>query len=430
MEQMRELQNMDTSATAEKNSAVQTGKPAYANGNKVPNVPPLRFPEFTEEWKEFCLEDLCTFLSGGTPSIDNMEYWNGEIPFVSAVAMHDTIIKRTPLSLTKKGLLNGSKLLKANNILLLVRGSMLWNKIPVCYNSFDVAFNQDVKGIVPSKNITSLFLLNWILSHENRIKHMVTGTGIGAGKLDSTELFALKVKIPSLHEQNKIESFLSLIDDRIATQNKIIDKLQSLMSGIVVSHFNSCNTKSTISIKDLGEAYSVGNLSKDDLSEEGKPCILYGELFTTYGCVACEVQNRTNKYAQATLSRAGDLLFPASTTVDAISLIAPTSLQTDGVYVAGDMFGIHISPQYKSEYISYLLNYVYNRKLSKYAQGSTIIHLHYADVKNATIQVPCLEEQNKCAGLLEALQTKLDIAKQLIDCYQIQKSYLLQRMFI
>lgn len=215
---------------------------------------------------------------------------------------------------------------------------------------------------------------------------------------------------------------MSIIEDNTETK--------SLIKGIVVFHFNNSNTKKTITIKNLGEAYSVGNLSKDDLSEYGKPCIIYGELFTTYGCVASKIQSRTNKYTQATLSKAGDILFPASTTVDAISLIAPTSLQTNGVYVAGDMFGIHILPQFNSEYISYLLNYVYNRVLSKYAQGSTIIHLHYAYIKNTTIQLPCLEEQNKCAELLEALQTKLDVAKQLIDRYQIQKSYLLQQIFI
>lgn len=202
------------------------------------------------------------------------------------------------------------------------------------------------------------------------------------------------------------------------------------MSGIIVTHFHICNEKNRITIKDLGDAYSVGNLSKEDLSEDGEPCILYGELFTTYGCVANTIQSRTNKYFQATLSKTGDLLFPASTTVDAISLIAPTVLKTDGVYVAGDMFGIHVTQQYNSEYISYLLNYVYNKKLSKYAQGSTIIHLHYADVKNATIQIPCLAEQNKCAKLLEFMQIKLDTARRLIRCYQRQKDFLLSQMFI
>ena len=248
--------------------------------------------------------------------------------------------------------------------------------------------------------------------------------------ISSKNFVEIFVSIPSKEEQRKIADFLRLLDERIATQRRLIDKLETLIKGIVVSHFNNCKTKKSIAVKDLGEAYSVGNLSKDDLSEYGEQCIIYGELFTTYGCVAREIHSRTNKYNQATLSRSGDLLLPASTTVDAISLIAPTSLQRDGVYVAGDMFGIHISPQFNSEYISYLLNYVYNKTLSKYAQGSTIIHLHYADIKNTTIQVPCLEEQNKCAELMETLQTKLDVAKRLIDCYQLQKSNLLQRMFI
>ena len=274
------------------------------------------------------------------------------------------------------------------------------------------------------------YLLSVILStnlFQNNIKRITVGGAVPT--LSQNAMGQIFVSIPSKEEQQKIAELLRLIDERIATQRRLIDKLETLIRGIVVYHFNSCNTKRTIAIKDLGEAYSVGNLSKDDLTKYGEQCIIYGELFTTYGCVAREIQSRTSKYNQATLSRAGDLLFPASTTVDAISLIAPTSLQADGVYVAGDMFGIHISPLFNSEYISYLLNYVYHKKLSKYAQGSTIIHLHYADIKNTTIQVPCLEEQNKCAELFEALQTKYDVAKLLIDNYQLQKSYLLRQMF-
>ena len=66
--------------------------------DKVLNVPTLRFPEFKDDWNDYHLRDLCTFHSGGTPSIDNVEYWEGEIPFVSAVAMHNTHIEKTPLT--------------------------------------------------------------------------------------------------------------------------------------------------------------------------------------------------------------------------------------------------------------------------------------------------------------------------------------------
>ena len=198
----------------------------------------------------------------------------------------------------------------------------------------------------------------------------------------------------------------------------------------MVTHFSNVPNKQVITIADLGEAYSVGNLSKEDLSVEGEPCILYGELFTTYGCVAQCITSKTNKFEQATLSKINDLLFPASTTVDAVSLIAPTSIQTDGVYVAGDLFGIHVSNKYNSQYISYLLNYVYKKELAKYAQGSTIIHLHYDDIKNAQISVPTLLEQNKCSQLLSLQQKKLTAERSLLNMYQVQKAYLLQNMFI
>ena len=393
----------------------------------------MRFPEFTDEWVQYRFGDL--FSIGSSKRVYESQWRSEGVPFYrtreiislingtkfsSPIYIEENLfnelinkyghIETGDLLVTGVGSLGHIYVVEETDKFYIKDGNVIW------FKRADTVDSHFFKYLFKSKLVQSQIFNNASI------------TTVGTYTIENAK--KTKAFFPSKDEQVRIAHCLTLIDERLATQSKIIDKLQSLMSGIVVSHFNSCNTKSTISIKDLGEAYSVGNLSKDDLSEEGKPCILYGELFTTYGCVACEAQNRTNKYAQATLSRAGDLLFPASTTVDAISLIAPTSLQTDGVYVAGDMFGIHISPQYKSEYISYLLNYVYNRKLSKYAQGSTIIHLHYADVKNATIQVPCLEEQNKCARLLEALQTKLDIAKQLIDCYQTQKSYLLQRMFI
>lgn len=108
---------------------------ANNKNTKVPNVPNLRFPEFEGEWTKTKLGDLCTFMSGGTPKMDEKEYWNGTIPFVSAASMHETYIDNTNQKISESGLINGSKLLKQGNLLLLVRGSMLWKAIPVCYNN-------------------------------------------------------------------------------------------------------------------------------------------------------------------------------------------------------------------------------------------------------------------------------------------------------
>ena len=125
----------------------------------------------------------------------------------------------------------------------------------------------------------------------------------------------------------------------------------------MVEHYRKCN-KSELFIYNIGEPFNVMNLSKDDLTKDGSPCIIYGELFTTYGCVIENVVSHTRKSPNSTLSTKGDLLFPASTTVDALSLIAPSSINEDDIILGGDMFGIHVNEQYNSNYLRACLNFV------------------------------------------------------------------------
>lgn len=173
------------------------------------------------------------------------------------------------------------------------------------------------------------------------------------------------------------------------------------------------------------------NMSKEDLSEEGNECILYGELFTTYGCVIKEVKSRTHiSTNKATVSQSNDLLFPASTTVDAMSLIAPSAICKEGVILGGDLFGIHVNKKYNNEYLSYLINYIYKSKLARYAQGSTIIHLHYSDIKNATLLLPTIEEQNYLAHIMRGVEEKINIEKDMLSKLYSQKAYLLSNLFI
>ena len=152
----------------------------------------------------------------------------------------------------------------------------------------------------------------------------------------------------------------------------LIKDCSAYRSAIIERHYNQTE-KQTVFIADLGEPFNVGNLSKDDLSETGNPCIIYGELFTTYGETISQIESHTNKKEGMTLSKKGDLLFPTSTTVDAISLIAPSVINVDGVILGGDMFGIHISTNFNAQYLSYYFNHIAKRQLAKFAKGSTII---------------------------------------------------------
>ena len=198
----------------------------------------------------------------------------------------------------------------------------------------------------------------------------------------------------------------------------------------MVSHYRKCLDKQAVKISELGESFTVGVLAKEDLAEDGTPCILYGELFTTYNCVANVIERKTKKINNQVYSKGDELLFPTSTTVDAISLISPIALTVANVVLGGDMFGIHIKKEYNAIYLSYILNYVYRHRMAKYAHGSTIIHLHYADIKNFKLLLPPIDKQEKIVNALNRMQEKIDSERQFRKLLAKLHSFLLSKLFI
>ena len=404
------------------------------NENKKLNVPNLRFPEFEGEWEKCKLGGICTFLSGGTPKVDVKEYWDGTIPFVSAISMHDTYISDTNLHISEEGLNHGSKLLIKNNLLLLVRGSMLWKSIPVCLNKNDVAFNQDVKGLIANDTVNNRFLLYWLKSKEQRLKYMVTGTGLGAGKLDTNDLLSMSVYVPAMNEQYKIAKLLSLIDERIATQNKIIDKLQSLIKGLNDFLYTQYGGEVLTSFAELGTSYSgLSGKSAQDFGS-GKPFITYLNVYSNnvikendfqYVAIKDDEKQNVVKYGDA-------LLTLSSETPEEVG-IGSVYLGKEKVYLNSFCFGIHITntevafPPYLSYYVSLT---AFRKFIYPYAQGSTRFNLCKADFEKASIKLPTLENQKRIYSILSHIDNKIITERQMLDLYNSQKQYLLRQMFI
>ena len=394
---------------------------ATDNNNKVLNVPNLRFPGFGGEWEREKLRDKCSFYSGGTPSSSNKSYYNGEIPFIRSGEISGD---STELFLSEFGLNNSSaKMVDIGDLLLALYGATSGQ---IAISKIRGAINQAILCIKSSYD--NIFLKSVWEKHVDKILQAYLQGG--QGNLSADIVKNLSFYFPSLDEQNKISKLIVLIDERIATQNKIIEQLQSLIKGIVVEHYNKSH-KTKVKIKDLGKSYSVMNMSKEDLSETGNECIIYGELFTTYDCVATDVVSKTKKSIQSsTISTGYDLLFPASTTVDAQSLIAPTAISHPNIILGGDMFGIVVTNEYNNEYLSYIFNYVYKYYLARYAQGSTIIHLHYNDIKNLDIELPDIKAQNELVLFLKNIQDKILTEKKMLSMLGTQKAYLLRNLFI
>ncbi len=251
----------------------------------------------------------------------------------------------------------------------------------------------------------------------------------GQGNLSADIVKSISFHFPTLPEQRKIADFLRLLDERIAAQRVLIGEMGRLKSAMIETHYVKSH-RQKVRFADLGEPFNVGNISKSELSENGIPCILYGELFTAYGAVISDVVSHTKKSEGVTLSKKGDLVFPSSTTVDAVSLISPSAISIDGVALGGDMFGIHTNPNFDPQYLSYYFNYIAKRKVAKYAKGSTIIHLHWGDIEDVMLELPILNEQRSIALLLNCLEEKTRLERTYLDVLVLQKQYLLRKMFI
>ncbi|MEB2785515.1 restriction endonuclease subunit S [Algoriphagus persicinus] len=203
-------------------------------------LPKVRFKEFEKdgEWMERKLGELASFSSGGTPSKGNTQFWNGDIPWISASSMHYPIIEKSELNITQAAVDNGAKIAKKGSLLILVRGSMLHKRIPICITTRDVAFNQDVKALKLGNDATNIFLFYLLSSYEETLLELVSETGIGAGKLDTEYLKKLVIHLPPLHpEQQKISSCLSALDELISAQAERIAQLQQHKKGLMQGLF-------------------------------------------------------------------------------------------------------------------------------------------------------------------------------------------------
>lgn len=193
----------------------------------------------SSEWRLTTLGEVTDWRSGGTPKKDTPTYWNGDIPWISANSMYGTRYSDSDLRITQDGLVNGSRLALKDSILLLVRGGALHNRLPVGIATRDVAFNQDVKALVPKQDVMSpWYLLFWLMGQEKYLLNTVVEyTGIGAGKLDTKRMQALEFLLPPRSEQDAIVELVKGMDDRINLLRETNATLEAIAQAMFKSWF-------------------------------------------------------------------------------------------------------------------------------------------------------------------------------------------------
>ena len=243
------------------------------------------------------------------------------------------------------------------------------------------------------------------------------------------KLIRLKVNIPSLSEQDKIASLFSLLDERISTQNKIIEKLESLIKGLVDNILNSYAYKK-IPFKDI---YTHAG-------EGGTPATSYSEYYECGTVPFIKIDDLQNKYLESNrdfiselgLQKSSAWIVPANSIIYSNgATIGAISINKYPVSTKQGILGIVPKEDINVEYLYYFMtSTIFKKSVHRIITEGTMKTAYLKDINYIACPIPMIEEQRKIAILLSTISSKLENETAIQRNLKKQKSFLLQQMFI
>lgn len=388
-------------------------------------------------WKGTTLGALGHPSSGGTPSRSDSRFWGGDIPWISskdmkAARLHDSLEHVTPLALG-----NGTKLVQPGTILMVVRGMSLAHSFPVAIVEEPVAFNQDLKAFVPNNDVDGEYILRWLQANQSRLLSLATEATHGTKRIPTNDLLAIDVVLPQLLEQREIAIALSDMDGFLGAMEALIAKkraiIQSVMDQILTGKYRLPDFKGLWKPKRLGDVgtFSKGQgIRRDDVSQEGYPCIRYGEIYTKYENYVSDPLTRIPlTVAESALPiQTGDILFAGSgETAEEIGRCV--AFLGDGqAYAGGDIVVLTPVGQ-DSLYLGYLLNHsTVSMQKARMAQGDAVVHISAANLGRVQISLPPVEEQTAIASVLCDMDSEIALLEGRRDKIRDIKRGMLQQL--
>ena len=411
--------------------------------NKL-NVPNLRFPEFQGEWEESSIGEMFDLYSGNTPSRLNKEHFKGTVNWISSGELKEHYIYSSKEQISEEAA-KSLKLLPVGTFVIAIygleaegvrgTGSIIQEPSTI---------SQACMSFIPKGVIENEFLYSWYKKHGNVIGiRYAQGTKQQNLSYDILEKF--RIAYPNTKEQEKLNKFISLLDERIATQNKIIEDLKKLKSAIIEKVFCSPNQKNPMCrIEGFEQALSTYKMSdfssRIATKNKDSKCSLVLTIAAQYGLVNQESffnksvasENLTGYY----LLHKGEFAYNRSYSAG-YDWGAVKRLDN---YDEGVLSTLYICFKINetivdSDYLTYYFESTkWHRGLSDIAgegaRNHGLLNVSITDYFNTKHRFPVIEEQKAIAKMLNTITEKERKATLLGECYQKQKQYLLRQMFI
>ena len=364
-------------------------------------------------WQMVHLGDVTAAQQGGTPPKSRAEYWDGDIPFVTGADLSEFSVSRDNARsfLTVEGLNSGATVICEPGALLLATRTRVGL---VSIAGETMGASQDITLLTPNDLVEPSYLCRTLMSQTALLQRRARGTtiqGVSRGEVDS-----LPVLLPPPAEQRAIAEALSDVDGLLGDLEALIAKKraikQAAMQQLLTGKTRLPGFTGVWRTKRLGElgTFSKGRgVKREDVSNEGLPSVLYGELYTKYDNYVFELSSRIpRKVAQMALPiEAGDLLFAGSgETAEEIGRCA-VYLGNESAYAGGDIIVLRSSGQ-DPIYLGHLFNHpTVQAQKARMGQGNAVVHISTHNLAQVQISLPPAKEQSAIAAVLLDMNSEI-----------------------
>ena len=386
--------------------------------NKL-NVPHLRFPEFRGEWEKCKLGDIAEFSTARVSSakLDCKNY-------VSTENMLQDF----------QGVVEAKSVPNDTNVISFTCGDILISNIrpylkKVWKATFDGGCSSDVFVLHATDTVAKDYL-HYAVANDKFINYVMSGAkGVKMPRGDKNQMRTYQLSLPSIQEQHKIAKLLTLLDERIATQSKLIEDLKKLKSAIIDYAINSLDTD----FAKFGSLYEMAG-------EGGTPTTSNASFYDNGNIPFIKIDDLKQKYltenkdfitelglqkSSAWLVPTRSILFSNGATIGEITITTYPVCTKQGI------LGIVPKPNIDVEFLYYFMSSSYFKKaVSRIVTEGTMKTAYLKDINNIRCPIPIKEKQQDIAKMPSALNSKIDFEQSILKQFCSQKQYLLRQMFM
>jgi type I restriction enzyme S subunit len=368
---------------------------------------------------------VCRFAGGGTPDKGNIEYWNGEIPWVSPKDMKSSEIIDTEDHITKAGLDSSpTKLLEAGAVLIVMRSGILRHSIPVAINRVPVTLNQDMWALIPTSTLEPRYLSRLIEGHQRQFLNVWSKEGTTVESLESDLVADTEIAVPPLLQQRAIADYLdhetARLDGLMAAKERVLgllaEKRRALITRAVTRGLDPRAPLRDSGIPWLGEIPAHWDTRRvawlfRERDERGQPDLPLLEVSINVGVVLREfsddrIESTAADFSTYKVARHGDIVFNKMRMWQGAVGVAPEDGRVSPDYTVAAPSGA-----LSSDYAGQLFRTEkFSAECARWSHGIVWdrLRLYWEGFRDIELPLPAQSEQRAIVAHISAETAKLD----------------------